>query len=762
MFGLDVMMGGMLAALAGVAIPVIIHLLHRQRTQPVAWGAMQFLLESKLQQRRRKKVDNWLLLLLRMLLIAVIVFLLSRPLLKSSSFSPLADSTATDIGIVIDHSLSTGRRAGDSTVFQQSVAALDQLTAAGVLRAADTVSIVLAEHEARPFTPFPVSPSKLSAEIGRLKALKPGLSDASIPVAVQSVRDLITRKGRNTRKVIIVLSDAQRTGWQVNNLAAWNAALDKRIKGVEPAVRMYEVPVAPDATLPNITVTDLAVTPSLVSTGRPAEITATVVNNGSREMPGMNARLMVGSRQASQQPVPALAAGQSRTIRFEHTFTDPGSSPIEVHVDANDALEADNSAFGAVNAWQNLPVLIIDGKLTGTGVNADSMSTAALFTAFRSSRFLQLAMLSDAANPDAPSLVKPMIVGSLDGRVASKLNDFACVVVNDVPRLLPEVQSRLADYARAGHGVWVILGERSEAAFIRDGLAQANLFNAGSPQQKQAAGDKSTALDVKDPSSAMLAQLTSPEHNVLTGMKTFKWWSFQPHDRERKVLISAAETGDPLIVERAIGPNGGCVVVWATPVDGSAWNNWPGEKMFAPLVNETLYHLSAGMTGGAQNKRVESGDKLVWTGPGRPAVQSIAITRPDGTKVERRPFTRDGRQVLVYGDTDLPGRYELRFDQTGMPPVYFGVGVSGGELDETPLSDSDRAWLSHPDHKYLEARIERNQLAQALGTPSKGAELWPYLALGLLGMLMFETYMTYRLVRRQAGPAVDLESGVAI
>lgn len=195
MFGLDVMMGGMLAALAGVAIPVIIHLLHRQRTQPVAWGAMQFLLESKLQQRRRKKVDNWLLLLLRMLLIAVIVFLLSRPLLKSSSFSPLADSTATDIGIVIDHSLSTGRRAGDSTVFQQSVAALDQLTAAGVLRAADTVSIVLAEHEARPFTPFPVSPSKLSAEIGRLKALKPGLSDASIPVAVQSAHNLITRKG---------------------------------------------------------------------------------------------------------------------------------------------------------------------------------------------------------------------------------------------------------------------------------------------------------------------------------------------------------------------------------------------------------------------------------------------------------------------------------------------------------------------------------------------------------------------------------------
>ena len=35
----------MLVGLAAVSIPLIIHLLHRQRTTPVQWGAMHFLLE---------------------------------------------------------------------------------------------------------------------------------------------------------------------------------------------------------------------------------------------------------------------------------------------------------------------------------------------------------------------------------------------------------------------------------------------------------------------------------------------------------------------------------------------------------------------------------------------------------------------------------------------------------------------------------------------------------------------------------------------
>src|SRR3954453_2997659 len=114
----------LLLATAAAAVPILIHLLHRQRTQPVAWGAMQFLRQTPLQQRRRKKIDHWLLMLLRVALVVLLVFLVAWPKPNRAS-AVLGGGGGTDLGIVVDHTLSTGRRAGGAsggeTVFQKCV-----------------------------------------------------------------------------------------------------------------------------------------------------------------------------------------------------------------------------------------------------------------------------------------------------------------------------------------------------------------------------------------------------------------------------------------------------------------------------------------------------------------------------------------------------------------------------------------------------------------------------------------------------------------
>ena len=184
-----------LAALAA-AIPIIIHLLHRQRTQPILWGAMMFLKESPLQQRRRKKVDHWLLMLLRVAAVVLLVLLLAWPR-QNKQFSLLGGGGGTDVAVVIDRSLSTGRQAGDTTVFQRSVAALDQMVKSGSLKATDTVSVILAEHQPRRVTPLPVAPGAgLNRVVDDLRKMKPGTSDGSVPDAIQAAREVLAR-GRN-------------------------------------------------------------------------------------------------------------------------------------------------------------------------------------------------------------------------------------------------------------------------------------------------------------------------------------------------------------------------------------------------------------------------------------------------------------------------------------------------------------------------------------------------------------------------------------
>lgn len=63
----------MLAGLAAVAIPILIHLLNRQKATLVDWGAMRFLLESLTSRSRRILIEEIILMVLRCLVVALLV-----------------------------------------------------------------------------------------------------------------------------------------------------------------------------------------------------------------------------------------------------------------------------------------------------------------------------------------------------------------------------------------------------------------------------------------------------------------------------------------------------------------------------------------------------------------------------------------------------------------------------------------------------------------------------------------------------------------
>ena len=63
-----------------MALPVIIHLVNRQRHRTVDWAAMRFLLEARRMSTGMARLRQWLILLVRMLIIAGIVMAISRPL----------------------------------------------------------------------------------------------------------------------------------------------------------------------------------------------------------------------------------------------------------------------------------------------------------------------------------------------------------------------------------------------------------------------------------------------------------------------------------------------------------------------------------------------------------------------------------------------------------------------------------------------------------------------------------------------------------
>src|SRR5438552_18326323 len=76
----------------GGAIPVIIHLLHRQKLKRVRWTAMESLLAALKKTRRRMQLENLLHLLLHILIMIILALAIARPLFREAPVEALGDS----------------------------------------------------------------------------------------------------------------------------------------------------------------------------------------------------------------------------------------------------------------------------------------------------------------------------------------------------------------------------------------------------------------------------------------------------------------------------------------------------------------------------------------------------------------------------------------------------------------------------------------------------------------------------------------------
>ncbi len=626
----SLLFGGLLAS-----IPLIVHLLHRQKVIPLEWGAMQFLMETPLTVRRRQRIDHWLLMLVRMAILLLLVAMLARPLVPRKG---VATAPPVDVGIVIDHSLSMGRRAkgapGAGTLYEAGVNAAEAV--AKILPPSASVSVVLAEHMPRVVTPTPVSvKASLTGGPGgawgqvlaQLRQIKPGSTDANIPEAVRTAVELVGH-GKNVRKMVIVCSDDQRSNWQVGNDAVWKLALGDR-EGLAAAaaavVPVYSLPLAV-GTEGNISLSAIHVDPGFLGVHRPAVVTATVSNTGGGEVAAVPLRLVVDGRLAGRQQVGPLAAGQSTTARFDYYFPEAGSHWVRVESDAPDALAADNAVTAAVSVSPRLNVLVVDGRLT-TGGN------------FPAAAYLTAAMQPVDPSIDPTVMVLPKVI-SVSDVSKERFDNYAVVVLNDVPRLPAAELQRLAAYGQKGNGLWIILGPRTEASFLQQVLSKSALMPSDvAAKPATALGAQPASIEVKEPENAALRVITSDQQNAFAGVAMREWWPVKGTGTPSAAgavtgatgmhTVLATTTGDPFTTEMDLGTNGGRVVVWTSPLNGT-WNFLHTAPVVVPLVQETLFRLASGNASG-QLRQADAGQTLLWAGDLSPAVESAKLLLPDGT-----------------------------------------------------------------------------------------------------------------------------------
>src|SRR5215210_3451721 len=258
-----------LLGLAGLAVPVIIHLIQRERKNVVQFPSLMFLQRIPYQSVRRRRIRNWPLLLLRLAALALIVAAFGRPFLRRPALAAAAAGGAREVVVLIDRSYSMGygdRWARAGAAARNAINGIGPADRASVVFVASGADVALRSASDRGRLTAAVATAKVGSGATRygpaLKLAGSIASESALP-----------------RREVILISDFQRTGWQ--------GAEGVRLPD---GVTLTPVPIA-DADTANVSVTPVSLQRSTFSEQDRVTVTGGVTNHGAKPVSGLEIRL---------------------------------------------------------------------------------------------------------------------------------------------------------------------------------------------------------------------------------------------------------------------------------------------------------------------------------------------------------------------------------------------------------------------------------------------------------------------------------------
>ena len=714
----------MLTGLVAVAIPIIIHLLNRQRATIVDWGAMRFLLESLTHRSRRILIEEIILMALRCLVVALLILAMARPFMPARTTIPWAlvlptmliaailagvaaamwQSARTrwillgvaavltlfaigasvienvlqqrewslsggerDVAILIDASTSMTIPVDGKPNFERAIEEAQAVIQA--CRPADSISILLAGPVPRPVVPNPIADREelaqalhdLMATGGSMRVLD------SLGAAATSLA-----KGTNPAKKIVLITDGQSVGWNTQHEARWKflgAGLNAFRTPPQIVCRTLDLPQQ----LSNAAVGDIRVSRKVVGTDRPVRIDVAIVNTGTTPVAPLTVELLVDGASAARQDAGEMLPDAAETVRFDYRFSKSGPHLVTARVLSEDEMPSDNEATRVLPVIDKLPVLIVEGSPSTRPIDgaAAFVETAlAPIDEEEENKKPEPDKKKPDAEPALGQLVAPTVVAAPDIASVTDFGRYSLVVLANVSRLPQATGAKLVRFVQAGGGLLIIPGDKVVPEFYGGWTSEGGQpFIPAGLARRRSLPDAPAHLGLKTLSHPALALMRDTTQSDVERAVITAFWTLDVDEKDQAVRVGGLlDTGEPLLVERRVGK--GYVLMTSMSLDRRE-SNLPSLKCFVPLVHELAYYLAAPAL--AQTN-VPPGSEFVMElpakSPGSAAKQAEALAKTQaevltpGNRRVKAPMaaTPNGMRV-TFARTYEPGLYRLTVPQ---------------------------------------------------------------------------------------------------
>ena len=717
------------------AVPLVIHLLNRQRHRPQRWAAMRFVLAAYRKTRRRVQLENLLLLLLRMLAVAALAFAVARPF--AAGDSPLAglQEERRDLVLVIDASASTGYRAEVESVHDRIMERAGELLDGLELDRGDRARLVLAGERPRVY-PWLDAQEARSA----LQAVAEPLDEApDLALTLGEVASLAEEeagRGAVGDVELRLLSDLQASafvsvGRATDDEGSARPALAEqlaRLEALDLAVLVEDLGPH-ELTPPNLSVDSILVLGEGPRAGTPFEVAVGVSNHGERELLAERVALQVGGERQPSLRVDVPARGKAEVV-FSVTLEEPGYHDLVASLEG-DRLTVDDARAQVVLAPPPLEVLVVNGA-PADRVEEDE---AGYLLAVLEPPTDELDVSGGDASPFRVRTVSPAELEAAD----SPIEEADLIVLANVPAVPRAAVERLEERVAAGAGLLISAGDRlgdlrswSEDLFREDGTG----LLPGEPVRQVSAADRTryyrvSEFDEEHPALRFFGD--ERWRPLLTETPFYDFVAVTPSPTAR-VLASFDDTArSPFLLERPYGD--GTVVLWTSSLD-RAWNRVPDSPgTFVPLVLELVQDLGARFEQ-ERNLPVGAGLELVVDGFPRAAtlVSPSGGQRPIEGDSTERPDRRWTLPMLDGSWMESVGVYAVRTENARTEPIAVQLDTRESDLSRATALEVEAI---HPALRVAAVDAAGTE-ASTEAAPRRG-ELWRWLALSALLFLVAES-----------------------
>ncbi|ODS53739.1 MAG: hypothetical protein ABS36_14065 [Acidobacteria bacterium SCN 69-37] len=680
-----------LVGLAAVAVPILVHLIQRERRTVVEFPSLMFVRRIPYESSERRRIHNWPLLLLRLAALAAIVTAFARPF---ATVDPVAAAVTGDreVVVLLDRSASMGYGDRWSRAQAEARRVIDGLDTG------DRATLVL-------FDDTPEETVRATADHGTLRAAVDNAAVSSgatrFAPALRLAQSRLATSG-GARQDVFLITDFQRSGWARQEDVQW-----------PEGATFTPIAIADEAT-ESVAATGVVLEREAFSGAERVTVTAALANRGNSAVSRLDVALEIDGRVVERRDVD-IAPESTTAVSFEPVTVSESNVQAVIRA-GTDKLPQDNAFYFVLSPSRPVSVLVVQGDETPAAAG----------------RFLSTAL--DLGREPA---FRSEIVSSAR-LTPAQLEGRSVVVVNDAA-LGSAAAALLTSFVERGGGLFLVLGDRSPAGADWPLLPGA----LSAPVDRLAV--RGGSFGYVDYSHPALDEFRDPRNGSLTGMRFLRYRGLRPTADDR--VLARFDDGAAAMVERRVGS--GRVIAFASTLDGT-WNDVPRHAMYLPLVHEVTAYLAQYEVPAAWQT---VGRMFDVSSPVSALVRDGQLGADGVRGVRGVVLTPSGRQLTI-GDGGAEsfalaeqGFYSVRLAGTGSRrPYVVAVNLSPEESDLTAMTpDAFLATMSGSGRSVATTR-EIEPLTPA--EMEKRQSVWWFLLVAGLIALLAEAALSNRLSRR--------------